>query len=47
MNFEVQRYLNVCENYLMSPENIEPNELAQYFASYSSLGVNDHITSLV
>lgn len=47
MENEIQTYLSTCESYLSNPENVEPNELAQYFASYSNYGVNDCITSLV
>lgn len=47
MQLEIQKYLNSCESYLMNPEHVEPNELAQYFASYFNFGVNDLIASLV
>lgn len=47
MDYERQAYLQNCEAYLMSPDNIEPNELAQYLAASSHLGLNDYITSLV
>lgn len=47
MDYEIQMHIRNCENYLRSPDNIEPNELAKYFAAYTDLGVNDFITSLV
>jgi hypothetical protein len=47
MSLEVQVHVQNCENYLMNPDSIEPNELAQYINSFSYLGANDYITSLV
>ena len=47
MDYETQLYVSNCESYLMNPDNIEPNELAKYFVSFSHYGINDLITSLV
>lgn len=47
MDYEIQMHIQNCENFLRNPENIEPNELSQYFAAYTGLGINDFITSLV
>lgn len=47
MEYERQAYIKSCEAYLINPNNIEPNELAQYLVSNAHYGVNDYITSLV
>lgn len=47
MDYETQVYVSNCEYYLMSPENIEPNELAKYLATACHYGVNDLITSFL
>ena len=45
--YEVVHFLQNSDSMLQNPDSFEPEELAQYFASYASYGVHDSITTLL